>query len=549
MNSKFFMLLIPALIMTSFIFLFNTLNNKMIMINFSLLNKNSMNLQLNILIDWMTISFATTVLIITSFITMYSLSYIPKKEHKRFMLTMMLFVLSMIALIISNNLIMLLIGWDGLGLSSYVLVIYYQNANTNASGTITILSNRVGDIMLMMSLATMTTNMNWNLLNNYQYHFLTLILMLTAAISKSAQFPFSAWLPAAMAAPTPISALVHSSTLVTAGVYLLIRLSTSFHENTMKMLLIISLFSIVMSSLSAMWEQDMKKIIALSTLSQIALMMFAIAINAKTAAFFHMITHALFKSTMFLCAGNMIHTSSYQDMRAMGSLFNKTPLMLSALGISSMALMSLPFMSSFFSKDAILLFLMKNSLNTIMIMTMITSVTMTTIYSLRMILFATITHNKSKPDSFIDNNKMLSWPPYFMLPASITAGSILTWFTTHAQTFILPPMLFISLLMMLLLGMMMSLSSSFKSLKYLYIGKMAIFMWFTNIMSTTPWKKTSHLGTLSLKKDNSWMEQTSAQGSYKLVMFHKMPFILFNKTSLFLTTMIFIMPPILIIYM
>nr|YP_009680085.1 NADH dehydrogenase subunit 5 [Parachtes romandiolae]QDP17911.1 NADH dehydrogenase subunit 5 [Parachtes romandiolae] len=549
MNSKFFILLIPILFLMSSMSLFNLLNNKMILLNISLLNSNSMNIQLNMLIDWMTTSFIATVLIITSFITMYSMSYIPKKEHKRFMLIMMLFVFSMIALIISNNLIMLLIGWDGLGLTSYILVIYYQNATTNASGTITILSNRIGDIMLMMSFATMMTNMTWNISNNAYYTILTLTLMLIAAISKSAQFPFSAWLPAAMAAPTPISALVHSSTLVTAGVYLLIRLSSSFHENTMKMLLFISLFSIIFSSLSAMWEQDMKKIIALSTLSQIALMMFALAINAKTAAFFHMITHALFKSTMFLCAGNMIHTSSYQDMRAMGSMFNKTPLMLSSLGISSMALMSLPFMSSFFSKDAILLFLMKTSLNTLMIMMMITSITMTSIYSLRTILFATIIHNKSKPDTFIDNNKMLSWPPYFMLPASILAGCVLAWYTTSAQTFILPTYMFITLLMMLLFGLIISLSLSFKSYKYLYIGKMAIFMWFMNIMSTTPWMKISHLSTLSLKKDNSWLEQMSAQGSYKLLSSHLTIPILLNKTALFLTVMIFLPMTILTYYL
>nr|QDP17898.1 NADH dehydrogenase subunit 5 [Parachtes limbarae] len=542
MNPKFFIMAIPTLIMLNFTMIHNTLNNKMIMIDISLLNTNSMNIQINMLIDWMTTSFATTVLIITSFITMYSLSYISKKEHNRFMIMMMLFVLSMITLIFSNNIILLLVGWDGLGLTSYILVIYYQNATTNASGTITILSNRIGDIMLIMSFAIMTMNMSWNIFNNNQYFLLIIILTLIAAISKSAQFPFSAWLPAAMAAPTPISALVHSSTLVTAGVYLMIRFSTTFHEYTMKLLLTLALFSIIMSSLAAMWEQDMKKFIALSTLSQIALMMFAIAINAKTAAFFHMVTHALFKSTMFLCAGNIIHTSNYQDMRAMGSMYKKMPLMSSSLGISSMALMSLPFMSSFFSKDAILLFLKMNTTNFLIIISMITSITMTTTYSMRMIMQTTMLQNKNKPDSFINNDTFLSWPPYLMTPTSIITGSILAWYTTTSQVFILPTNTFIILLLMLMLGMILSISLSYKSNKYMHIGKMAIFMWFINNMSTSPWKKISHIGTFSHKSDNSWLEHTPAQSSYKTLTLIKMNNFFLNKTSFILTTMIIVLP-------
>nr|QDP17859.1 NADH dehydrogenase subunit 5 [Parachtes riberai] len=546
MNTKFFMMTIPALTSTWFMFLFFSLNNKLILVNLPLITNNSMNIQLNIMLDWMMASFATTVLIITSFITMYSLSYIDKKEHKRFMLIMMLFVMSMITLITSNNLIMLLIGWDGLGLTSYILVIYYQNSSTNASGTITILSNRVGDIMLMMAFALLMMNMSWYIMTNAQYSLSIMILMLIAAISKSAQFPFSAWLPAAMAAPTPISALVHSSTLVTAGVYLMIRLSSYLHENTMKTLMIISLFSIIMASLAAMWEQDMKKIIALSTLSQIALMMFAIAINAKMASFFHMITHALFKSTMFLCAGNIIHMSNYQDMRAMGSMFKKTPLLTTSLGISLMALMSLPFLSSFFSKDAILLFLKMNTINSWLMMIMITTISMTTIYSLRMTILATSFFNKNKPDSFIDNNNLLSWPPYFMVPASIVAGSMLAWYTLPTQTFILPTSTFLMLMAMLLIGIILSVTLSFKSNKYIFTGKMSIFMWFIHILSSTPWNKTSHLSTLMTKKDNTWLEQTSAQGVFNTMNTQKMTLMLFNKNAMLMMIMIFITPPILL---
>nr|QDP17885.1 NADH dehydrogenase subunit 5 [Parachtes teruelis] len=542
MNAKIMYLVIPLLMILAFITTLNLMYNKMIMINISILNYNSMILQMNIMTDWMSVSFTFTVLIISSFIAIYSLSYINKKEHLRFMLTTLLFIMSMVTLISSNNLILLLVGWDGLGLTSYILVIYYQNASTNASGTITILSNRVGDIMLMMAFAGLSTNMNWSIFYNNKYSLLILIMMLVAAISKSAQFPFSAWLPAAMAAPTPISALVHSSTLVTAGVYLMIRLSNSFHKNTMALLMILAFFSILMSSMAAMWEQDMKKIIALSTLSQIALMMFSIAINAKTAAFFHMITHAMFKSTMFLCAGNMIHSSTYQDMRTMGSLYKKTPLLSTTLGISTMALMGLPFMSGFFSKDAILLFMMSTNNNNIIIMLMVLTISMTTMYTLRMVSLSTITETKSKPDTLINNDKFLTWPPYLMLPLSVMMGSILAWYTMPIQNMYLPMSCYLSLLSMMMLGSILSIPSSYKTKKYMIIGKPSIMMWFISTMSANPFKKTSHLGTTLLKKDNSWLELSSAQGIYKLLDSTTILMFTQNKTAMLTTLLAFISP-------
>nr|YP_009679477.1 NADH dehydrogenase subunit 5 [Harpactocrates apennicola]QDP17924.1 NADH dehydrogenase subunit 5 [Harpactocrates apennicola] len=515
MNKNFILKSIPILCMMLIMAIFYyKIYNKMIMLNYTMLLMYNMNIQLNLLMDWMTLLFSLTVMMITYFIFIFSMSYIPKKEHLRFYLLTSLFVSSMLTLILSNNLIMLLMGWDGLGLSSYILVIYYQNASTNSSGTITILSNRLGDIMLLLSFATLASTASWHIFTNFNFPLITTIFMLIAAISKSAQFPFSAWLPAAMAAPTPISALVHSSTLVTAGVYLMIRLSSSFHPISMFLLMIIAIFTILYSSMAANWEQDMKKIIALSTLSQMSIMMFAIALNAYFAAFFHMITHALFKSTMFMCAGNIIHNSNYQDMRSMCSMFNKTPILSTSMGISSMALMGLPFTAGFFSKDAIITFMMTNSTNLILIMLMLLTIGMTTFYSTRMMSQAMNMKMKSKPDILISNDWFLTWPAYLMLPLSLTTGMLLSWFSIPTQTLILPTQNFILILLMIFSGFALSMSISYKSNLFNLIGLTSISMWFMHPTTTNPWIKTSTLSPFLLKMDNSWLEQLSAQGMF-----------------------------------
>lgn len=228
----------------------------------------------------------------------------------KFIYIIFLFVASIALIILSPNIIRILLGWDGLGLVSYCLVIYYHNVKSYNSGMLTILSNRLGDIAILLCISWIVNfgSFNFYYIQYIDYDlYVILLLVVIAAITKRAQIPFSAWLPAAMAAPTPVSSLVHSSTLVTAGVYLLIRFHNLLEYNSY--LLVISVLTLFMSGLGANYEIDLKKIIALSTLSQLGIIMFILSLGQYEIAFFHLVRHATFKSLLFLCAGYYIHNN------------------------------------------------------------------------------------------------------------------------------------------------------------------------------------------------------------------------------------------------
>jgi len=216
-----------------------------------------------LLFDWMRLMFIGFVIFISSIVLIYSSYYIEGDKYLyRFILLVFLFVLSMLIMVLSPNMIRILLGWDGLGLVSYCLVIYYQGVKSANAGMLTILSNRVGDVAILLRISWLVNYGSWRffyvqmITNNLALKFVLGIVIL-AAITKSAQIPFSAWLPAAMAAPTPVSALVHSSTLVTAGVYLLIRFNVLLGMNSF--ILYLGALTIFMSGLGANFEIDLKK--------------------------------------------------------------------------------------------------------------------------------------------------------------------------------------------------------------------------------------------------------------------------------------------------
>nr|AOY39923.1 NADH dehydrogenase subunit 5 [Scolytinae sp. BMNH 1039994] len=310
-------------------------------------------------LDWVSLLFMSFVLYISSMIVNYSSEYMSADLNlKRFIYLILLFVFSMMMMIISLNLISILLGWDGLGLVSYALVIYYQNVKSYNAGMLTALSNRVGDAALLIGIAYMCSLGSWNLpfylnFDNFSVSMVCLFCVL-AAFTKSAQIPFSSWLPAAMAAPTPVSSLVHSSTLVTAGVYLLIRFSECLSPGVMNVVMFISLFTMFMAGLCANFEYDLKKIIALSTLSQLGMMICILSLGGQDLAFFHLLTHALFKALLFMCAGVIIHmVGDVQDIRCMGSLIKTSPVTCICMNISNLALCGIPFLAGFYSKDLI----------------------------------------------------------------------------------------------------------------------------------------------------------------------------------------------------
>lgn len=247
-------------------------------------------------------------------------------------------------------------------------------------------------------------------------------------MTKRAQIPFSAWLPAAMAAPTPVSALVHSSTLVTAGVYLLIRFFPLFSLTEIKnFLFIMGTLTIIISSLGALYEMDLKKIIALSTLRQLGLIMIALRINLYTLAFFHLLTHALFKASLFLCAGRVIHLfNGSQDIRNLSGVTSYMPLTMSCLYICSLSLGGFPFLSAFYSKDKIIEESLLIGHRSICIILLIVSIMLTLFYRFRLIYYISMERYDMRFEFLIDRKGIVG-PIILLTVGGVIGGRSIRW--------------------------------------------------------------------------------------------------------------------------
>ena len=253
----------------------------------------------------------------------------------------------------------ILVGWDGLGVSSYLLVIYYTRSKSFNSGIITFLSNRVGDSLMIIRVPYFMILPSINRIGIFYFSdrpMIVMVVIVLASFTKSAQIPFRAWLPAAIAAPTPVSSLVHSSTLVTAGVYLLFRFERLLVELNLNILVIIvGSLTIFIARTAAFFEIDMKKIVALSTLRQLGVIMTSIGAGYRRLAFFHLLSHAYFKALLFIRTGNLIHAAGrFQDSRAMGGMSEIVPFTNRVLITASFRLCGLPFISAFYSKEIII---------------------------------------------------------------------------------------------------------------------------------------------------------------------------------------------------
>nr|WHL46311.1 NADH dehydrogenase subunit 5 [Echinolaelaps echidninus] len=406
--------------------------NMFFLLKLSISSLLSIDMNFLILIDWISSLFMFIVYFISSMVIFYSYEYmLNDKKNIKFILLMILFVLSMNFLVISPNLLISILGWDGLGLISFCLIIFYNNENSNYSGMLTIMTNRLGDIGLILSIILMTNFFSWDLMsfnleNNNMYFILFFLLL--AATTKSAQLPFSSWLPAAMAAPTPVSSLVHSSTLVTAGIYMIIRMFIFFSNSIFsELLMICSILTMFLAGVSAMFEMDMKKIIALSTLSQLGVMMMILSTKNFELALFHLLTHAMFKACLFLCAGAIIHSSSnWQDIRQISLMMKLSPSISSSLIITNLSLMGLPFLSGFYSKDLILEFMYFSNNSILFLILIIISTMLTSFYSLRMLYFIFKNFNMNFLSNFHDN-KFINTPIMFMSFMVILLGNFLNW--------------------------------------------------------------------------------------------------------------------------
>nr|YP_010400304.1 NADH dehydrogenase subunit 5 [Purpura bufo]UQS76003.1 NADH dehydrogenase subunit 5 [Purpura bufo] len=499
----------------------------MVIMEWNIVQISSCMMTIIFILDPVSLSFSNVVCLISGCVMLFSSSYMSHDPFlSRFTWLVMLFVLSMNLLVFIPSLPALLLGWDGLGIVSFVLVIYYQNMKSLGAGMLTVLANRIGDVMILISIGLLVLQGHWMIISIWDFYLSSwvAITITLAAMTKSAQIPFSSWLPAAMAAPTPVSALVHSSTLVTAGVFLIIRFFPflSSISGFKPSLLFISVLTLLMAGIGANYENDLKKVIALSTLSQLGVMMMSLGMGMPHLALFHLYTHALFKALLFLCAGMIIHNSSNtQDIRHMGLLFSQAPLTVGCMNVANLALCGAPFLSGFYSKDLILEFSLYSPTSFLMVLLIFLATGMTAAYSFRLSFCSLWSSMKNMPlHSKQEADPYVNWATTILTLAAIMAGLYFQniFLTFNPTPFILPffhKMLTMSVILLGLFTASILWDSTHTPLKMNKIKFFFSTMWFLAPISAQPMTKFSmHLGTSMMKSvDMGWLEILGGQGS------------------------------------
>jgi NADH-ubiquinone oxidoreductase chain 5 len=343
-------------------------NNPVSVSLFPWLDSELFNMMWNFKFDSLTVSMLIPVLIISSLVHFYSIGYMSHDPHnQRFFSYLSLFTFMMVILVTGDNYLVMFVGWEGVGVCSYLLVsFWFTRIAANQSSLAAFLTNRVGDALLIIgmfvllwALGNLDYNVVFSLAPYINENIITLIgiCLLIGAMAKSSQVGLHIWLPMAMEGPTPVSALIHAATMVTAGVYLLIRSSPLIEYSSTVLLICLWLGAVttVFSSLIGLFQQDIKKIIAYSTMSQLGMMVIAIGLSSYNIAIFHLMNHAFYKGLLFLGAGAVIHAvGDNQDLRKYGGLISFLPLTYTVILIASLSLVAFPFMTGFYSKDFIL---------------------------------------------------------------------------------------------------------------------------------------------------------------------------------------------------
>nr|YP_010743025.1 NADH dehydrogenase subunit 5 [Anagonalia emeiensis]WEU75306.1 NADH dehydrogenase subunit 5 [Anagonalia emeiensis] len=516
--------------------------NKSYMLEYKIIYFNSISFYYVLLLDWMSLIFSSIVMMISSMVILYSLNYIGVNTYNsnRFIFLVIMFIFSMIIMIFSPNLLSIMLGWDGLGLISYCLVIYYGSMKSYLAGLITCLTNRVGDIGLLICICWMMSYGSWHFIYyNYYYNSYIFSVVIISCFTKSAQIPFSCWLPAAMSAPTPVSSLVHSSTLVTSGVYLLIRFYNIFNFSNFYFLFI-SMMTMIFSSFCAIYEFDLKKIIALSTLSQLGLMMSSLFFGLVDLSFFHLLTHAMFKSLLFLCSGIFIYyMNDNQDIRLMGSVCIFMPFVTSCFNISSLTLCGMPFLSGFYSKDFIIDNMSFNSMNMIVFMMFYFSLGMTSCYSSRLFYYSMVYNYKFMTYNFIKDSFLFMKISIFILTFfSILTGSMLMWIMNFNLIFILLPfnIKFLSLLIFIFgfwIGLELFNFYYFNNLNYYLFNS---YMWYMYSYSFFLYKYIYKYSLLNSYQVSCWGEYYGGYGMsfYLLKLSNFIQYYSLNNLKMFL---------------
>nr|QDH52393.1 NADH dehydrogenase subunit 5 [Gordius sp. VVA-2019] len=410
-NSSFFTLLMWLAMFPSLLLTLYGMEKMLIMMAVN--PKAGYEMDLCFFMDPFTASFLITLMLVSLMILVYSSYYMENDVCQTFYKAMLnLFIVSMVLVAVSPHLVTIILGWDGLGLTSYLLIMYYQNKDSMLKANLTLILNRAGDIFLIMA-ACFLMSKQAAMMSNLAACFLMspymkagIFLGVGAAMVKAAQLPWSGWLLAAMAAPTPVSSLVHSSTLVCAGVILSARvLEWTSEETGVGAAMAASSLGLFVSSLAAWKEKDIKKIIALSTMNQMSLLLCMVFMKMYYAALAHMLTHAIFKSSLFMNAGSLFHSNSgNQDIRNNTysmKIFNQSSFM------SLWALSALPASAGFFSKENFLLAAMAapTPVSSLSYFVMISGMLMTLGYTWRLFAMMNFESSLMKKESMSDMNK------------------------------------------------------------------------------------------------------------------------------------------------
>ena len=415
------------------------------------INSGNLNVNWSINVDALSAVMLVVVTFVSALVHTYSIGYMSHDLHKtRFMAYLSLFTFAMLTLVTSDNFLQLFFGWEGVGLCSYFLIgFWFKKENANAAAIKAFLVNRVGDFGFALGIflifyifgtvnykevfeqVPLFLDREINLVGiNLNSIDLICILLFIGAMGKSAQFLLHTWLPDAMEGPTPVSALIHAATMVTAGVFLVVRCSPIYEYSDLglSIVTIIGMLTAIFAASVALVQDDIKKIIAYSTCSQLGYMFFAAGVGAYNVAIFHLFTHAFFKALLFLGAGSIIHSfNDEQNINQMGGVWRKIPYTYVLMIIGTLALTGFPFLSGFYSKDAIIEFAyLKNSaLGFTASYTGILVALLTSIYSWRLIFksfHGEYNNQKIKIETIQESPLIMLIPLFFLAFGAIFSG-------------------------------------------------------------------------------------------------------------------------------